>query len=170
MIPSKPFKQLGTVLAVSLVMLTVVTLLGVAALNLSTTNLRLAGNTQAEKEVEAALKTAIETFVSSSDPFMRSGGTCNPAPQTVTVQGHAVAVDLDEPFCLSAVAVPGSSTGYTGPLSAPGGQVGKENTTWEIRGTAWDALTGTRIAGRQGIMIPLPAGNCPATLTNNPCP
>ena len=155
-----PLKQSGAVLAVSLLMLAVATLIGGVAITLGTTNLRLAGNMQAQKEVESAMQTAIEDFLSTNDPFKRPAGTCDPALKTVTVNGHAVAVDLDEPICLAAIKAPG----YTVNMLAP------EDTVWEIRGTAWDTATGTRVAGRQGITIRLLAGNCPATPTGTPCP
>ncbi len=56
-------KQHGIVLVVSLIMLVVLTLLVVASVKLSTTNLKIVGNEQALRAMEAAAQQAIETTV-----------------------------------------------------------------------------------------------------------
>lgn len=61
--------QRGAVLLVSLIMLIMLTLLGVAAINTSTVNLRVVNNMQYRAETIAAGQQAIEAVLSNPDRF-----------------------------------------------------------------------------------------------------
>jgi hypothetical protein len=152
-------KQTGAALAVSLVMLGVLTLLGVAAMGLGTTELRVVGNLQARKAVETAVQNAIEQFVSTPTPFNRSS-TCDPEPQTVVVDGIEISVDLDEPICHRQSEVEGYSAAFS---------LSPETTEWEIRATGRMTQASANTITHQGLSIVLAAGHCPATPSHAPC-
>ena len=60
-----PRAQTGATLLVSMIFLVVITLLVVSAVKVSTTNTRVVGNLQTQKEADAATVQAIETTISS---------------------------------------------------------------------------------------------------------
>ena len=84
---STPFHQRGATLLVSLIMLVVLTLFAVTGFNLSSVNLKIAGNFQQQRYLEASVQQAVEQFLSSP-----SGFALVPAGQTYTVNGFSVAV------------------------------------------------------------------------------
>jgi hypothetical protein len=142
--------QLGAALAVSLVMLGVLTLLGVVAVSLGTTNFRIVGNMEAQQAMESAIQVAIENYVSSSSPF-KWGATCIPPEQKIPVGGRTVTVNLTELRCTNTADV----SGYTVLGGLP-----PQNTDWEICGTGQDVATGSTATFCQGVGVRLPNGNC----------
>lgn len=152
-------RQSGIVLAVTLFMLALLTLIGVSAVTMSTSHLRLTGNLQTEMETEAALNRVMETFLSSSAPFTRPEGLCNPPPQTVTVNGHAITVDIDEPICTGII----EKTDVFVPH------------VFDIRAQAIDNLTHSSATIHWGVSIPLPmapvgaSAICKPVPSGNPC-
>jgi hypothetical protein len=165
-------KQSGAALAVSLFMLGTLTLIGVAAISSGTVNFRLVNNLQAQKEVEKAAQAAVETYLSDALPFGMAGTTCDPPPQTVTVNGLVVTVDLEEPDCLGSVPTPRPPNLKDTELHG----VATRDATWEIRataweensGTTWDKSSGARFAAHWGVVVRL-LNACSTVRTNTPC-
>jgi Tfp pilus assembly protein PilX len=94
--------QRGATLLVSLIMLVVITLFAVTGLNLSNVTLRIAGNAQEQRIVQASIQEAIEQVLSNQSLFVTGG-----AAQTATINGHAVTVTA--PVCDFSVTLPGYS-------------------------------------------------------------
>jgi Tfp pilus assembly protein PilX len=147
--------QRGATLLVSLIMLVVLTLFAVAGFNLSSVNLKIAGNFQAQREMERVAQQAIEQVITTTTAF-----TLTPAAQTVCVNGtgggctggHSVAVDA--PRCNYAV----TAKGYTKKI----GELTPEDTDWEVRAVVTDAITSANAAIVQGVRIRMLSGNCPS--------
>lgn len=139
-----PRTQRGATLLVSLIMLLVITLFAVTGLNLSNVTLRIAGNAQEQRIVEASIQEAIEQVLSNSTLFATGG-----VAQTATINGHAVTVSA--PVCNYSVTMPGYSETIS---SAP------EATFWTFQVTASDPLFGTTMTINQGVRVPMLAGNC----------
>jgi len=146
--------QRGATLLVSLIMLVVLTLFAVSGFNLSSINLKIAGNFQEQKRIEAAAQQAIEVVISSPTAFSLA-----PTAQTVCVNGVGAPctggtnVAVGAPRCNYAV----TAKGYTKQI----GTLTPEDTDWEIRAVASDATSGANAALVQGVRIRLLAGNCP---------
>ena len=140
-------RQRGATLLISLIMLVVLTLFAVSAFNLSSVNLRIAGNYQDQKEMEAIAQQAIEQVISTPTAF-----NIAPAAQTITISGRNVTISA--PKCNYFV----TAKGYTKKI----GEITPEDTDWEIRASVADATTGAQAAIVQGVRIRLLPGNCPA--------
>ena len=84
-------RQCGATLLISLVMLVVLTLFALTGFNLSSVNLKIAGNFQQQRFVEATIQQAIEQFVS-----LPNGFSATPAGQTYTVNGLTVTVSAPQ--------------------------------------------------------------------------
>jgi len=137
-------KQSGATLIVALVMLVMMTLLAVSAITLSTVNLRIVGNMQAQKSVDATVQEAIEQIMSSANNF----GSSVTATYVTTTMG---AVEVDAPVCLSSQ----TATGY----SAVHG-LSPDDNTWEVVASYTDNVTGASSVIHQGVEIRMLAGNC----------
>lgn len=138
--------QRGVVLVVSLIMLVILTLLVVASVKLSTTNLKIVGNEQAVKAMEAAAQQAIETTVQNinfSAPVVSTPVTVNPG--TTNAASVAIAV----PECLGSVSVAGNTI-VIGAI--PGGV---QTTYWDVQATVTDNATGATVEFHQGIRTDL---------------
>jgi Tfp pilus assembly protein PilX len=142
-------KQTGAVLAISLLLLTVLTLAGVVAINTSITNLRLAGNMQIQQETEAAAQLALESYLSSATPFTAS--TCDPISENKEINKLSVVIDVNEPVCLRSKEAQGYSALW---------ELAPEETEWEIRVTGSNSAMGSQVILRQGVSILLSSGNC----------
>jgi Tfp pilus assembly protein PilV len=142
--PATRSAQRGATLLVSLIMLMVITMFAVTGLNLSNVTLRIAGNAQEQRIVQASIQEAIEQVLSNSTLFVTGG-----AAQTATINGHNVTVTA--PVCDFAVTLPGySETAETAP----------EATFWTFQVSATDPLFGTSMTIHQGVRVPMLAGNC----------
>ena len=139
-------RQRGATLLVTLIMLVVLTLFAVTGFNLSSVNLRIAGNYQEQKTMENAVQEAIERVISTPAPF-----NLTPTAQVITISGRNVSISA--PKCNYAV----TAKGYTKKV----GEVTPEDTDWEIRGSVTDALTGAQATITQGVRIRLLPDNCP---------
>lgn len=144
-------RQRGATLLVSLIMLVVLTLFAVAGFNLSSVNLKIAGNFQQQKAMEAAAQEAIEQVLSSSASFGGAKQDISVFPYTVTVTGPAGGTT--GPKCNYAV----TAKGYTKKL----GELTPEDTDWELRASVTDAISGARAVIVQGVRMRLLSGNCP---------
>jgi Tfp pilus assembly protein PilX len=146
-------RQRGATLLVSLIMLVVLTLFAVAGFNLSSVNLKITGNFQGQKAMEAVAQQAIEQVISSVSAF-----NLTPAASTVCVNGGAGCaggynVAVSAPKCNYST----TAKGYTKKV----GELTPEDTDWEIRAEVTDPLTGAKAAIVQGVSIRMLAGNCP---------
>ncbi len=82
-------RESGTVLFVALIMLVLVTLLGVAAMRLTTTNLQAVGNEQFATEAQSVAEFALDQTVNNKD-FI---DITTPTPQTVSFTQDDSATD-----------------------------------------------------------------------------
>lgn len=147
--------QRGVTLLVVLVMLVMITLFVLSMVRLSSTNLKVIGNMQAQRALESSAQQAIETNMSTSTFFedtatntgLWAGGV---ASVNLVVNGYTVTVN--RPACIYST----TATGY----SALAG-ISPEDTNWEVAASSSDSLTGAQMSMVQGVKIRLPAGNCP---------
>lgn len=99
-----PARQQGAALFVSLIMLVLITLFVLAAINMSTVNLRITANSQARAEAIAAAQQAIEQVASKNF-------TTNPQAVTVNVDLHNDQTKTDyvvavaKPTCLNTIPI-----------------------------------------------------------------
>lgn len=143
---STPFHQRGATLLVSLIMLVVLTLFAVTGFNLSSVNLKIAGNFQQQRYVESVVQQEIDRVISTSTIF-----NAPVAPPAVTIDG--VTVNIAAPACNYFA----TATGYTKIV----GSLVPEDTEWELRATGTDTLGGAKAAITQGVRARLLAGYCP---------
>ncbi len=157
-----PASQRGATLVIAMVMLILVTLFVIAAVNMSTTNLRVMGNEQSRNESLAAAQQAIEQ-VSSIDFTKNPAGAPGVAtPILVDINGDGTndySVTVSAPTCLNSIPVkltelnpldtandvPCFGSAASSAAGLPGG-TGTGNsfcsaTQWDIGATATDAAT-----------------------------
>ena len=144
-------RQCGATLLISLIMLVVLTLFAVTGFNLSSVNLKIAGNYQQQKAMEAAAQEAIEQVLSSSAAFGAGSQSILVGPYTVAVTGPAGGTT--GPKCNYAVGVKG--------FTKKEGELTPEDTDWEFRASVLDAISGARAVIVQGVRMRLLSGNCP---------
>ena len=147
----KPLRgQSGVALAVTLLMLGLLTIIGVSAVMLSTTHFRLVGNLQSTNETDMAVRSVIENFVSgkTDDGVPKGPPTCGECT-TVAMCVNGRQIDID---------ITAQCVGNT-PADAGGSvqDVGK-NAVWDIQGRARDAISGAEIVGHWGLLVP--ASSC----------
>ncbi len=170
----RPGRQRGATLLISLIMLVVLTLFAITAIRTGNIGLKIVGNQQTQKLMEAASLQAVEQVVSNLGNFDAANAN---APTTTVAQsvcvnanpGHAPVVmpvnattpgtcasgfqvDVEPVRCIAGKRQSGGS--MTQPLST------YEN-TWEIITTVTDTLTGARARYHQGLMIRMLASSCP---------
>lgn len=138
-------KQRGAVLIVSLLLLTAMTLLGVAAINSSTVNLLIVGNLQAQQEAEAASQEAVEAVLSSVTAF---GPNASSFPQPIS--GDRVA-QIDRVECRSNEV----ADGYSATL-----EIVPEDNTWHVS-ASYATADGGLSRLHQGVRIRQTMGMCP---------
>ena len=167
-----PSVQRGATLVIGMIMLVLVTLFVLAAMNMSTLNLRIMGNEQVRNESIAAAQQAIEQVVSTDF-------STNPLAVTVPVDVNGdgtsdYSVAVAAPTCLNNVPIkvsalrPFNPDGTInqndfqctigGPSRSPGvagaGGTGNSicsNSQWEVNATVTDATSGTSIKVHQGV-------------------
>lgn len=141
--------QHGATLFVALIFLLIMTLFAVSSINMSTINLRIIGNMQAAKQMDAAAQDAIEQKLSSSGSF---GTAVAASTVTTTVSGVDFDVDVSAPACVDSRV----ATGYSAVVQ----NIIPEDNTWEIVATVSDTVTGATSTVHQGVEIRMLAGNC----------
>ena len=139
-------KQSGAVLFVSLILLVMMTLFAVSSINMSTINLKIVGNMQAIKTMDANAQDAIEQILSDMDQFSLT-------PSASTIVSSISSVTVLAPACIDSR----TATGY----SAVVGNIIPEDNTWEITAQVTDSVTGATSNIHQGVEIRMLAGNCP---------
>ena len=171
-------RQRGATLLISLIMLVVMTLFAITAIRTGNIGLKIVGNQQAAKLMEAAAAQAVEQVVSNLGNFdsgnlvapgttvahsvcVNSSPNDPPAvlPVNSTTPGDCASgtrVDVQPVRCISAKRQTGGS--LTQAMST------YEN-TWEVVATVTDSRTGARATYRQGVMIRMLASSCPGVTT-----
>ena len=141
-------RQQGIVLVVTLILLVVLTLFVLSSTRMTTGNLRIVGNMQGKKAVDALAQQTIEQVLSSIGPFYSptSVVTASPAPPS------GMTVTISNRTCIRAT----TAHGY----SAVSG-ISPEDTFWNLSVTVADSITNSNTVITQGVRIRLPAGNCP---------
>ena len=138
-------RQQGATLLVVLVMLVVITLLGIASIRISGSNLLVVGNMQSRKFVENYGLQAIEQVMNSIAPF-------NAPTSAVAVTVPAgLTVSVSNRTCTFSAPAPGTSAVST---------IAPEDNNWEFSVTVTDSFTGARTSMVQGVKIRQLAGAC----------
>ena len=168
-------RERGATLLIALIMLVVLTLFAITAIRTGNVGLKIVGNQQAQKLMEAAAAQAVEQVVSNLGNFDAANTVLpsvtvaqricvnaradlgHPAvvipPDTCSGSGRSgTQVDVEPVRCISARRQSGGS--LTQPMST------YEN-TWEIVATVTDSLTGAKATYHQGMMIRMLASSCP---------
>ena len=150
--------QRGATLLVGLIMLVILTLFAISAINLSSANLKIVGNMQAQKQMEAAGDQAIQQVIGSVTFFneaINNTGAWPAGTQEIIVPvnpgPNVVNVTVARPACVSTVVAEGYSALST---------VSPEDNIYEVRATATDPVTNASVTATQGIKIRMTAGNC----------
>ena len=170
-----PRAQRGATLLISLIMLVVLTLFAITAIRTGNIGLKIVGNQQAQKLMEAAAAQAIEQVVSNLGNFDAIAliAPSATAAQRVCVNANAAAghpaavippatctsgtqVDVEPVRCISAKRQTGGSLTQ---------QMSTYENTWEIVATVTDTLTGAKATYHQGVMIRMLASSCPGVTT-----
>ena len=155
---SQPWRrERGATLVIGMIMLVLLTLFVIAAVNMSTINLRVMGNTQARNEAIGAAQQAIEQVITTDFPK-------NPVASTITVDvtgdgtsDYSVAIAI--PACLNSIpikvteldatdvvndgpcfgSIAGMTTGIVGSGGIGiGGNSYCSNTQWDVQATVTD--------------------------------
>lgn len=140
-------RQRGATLITALLFLVIMTLFAVSAINMSMTNFKIVGNMQAQKQLDAYTKEAIEKTLSSMAQF-------NLTPAKSTMSTPVGTVNIDAPVCIDTR----TATGYSAVVQ----NIIPEDNTWEVTAHVTDSLTGAHTYMHQGVQIRMLAGNCPA--------
>jgi len=138
-------RQQGATLLVVLVMLVVITLLGIASIRISGSNLLVVGNMQSRKFVENYALQAIEQVMNSIAPF-----NAPTSPVAVTAPA-GLTVTVSNRTCTFSAPAPGTSA-----VSA----IAPEDNNWEFSVSVTDSFTGARTTMVQGVKIRQLAGAC----------
>ena len=139
-------RQRGMTLIVSLVMLIMLTMFAISTMNLSNSNLKVVGNQQALRAVEAAAQQALERVVSGSAIFSA------PAAQTFIIDGFTVAVTA--PVCIRSQIASGSGAGLSGVGLIP------EMNVFEVQASTTDSFSGATASVVQGVDLMMLSGYC----------
>jgi len=140
-------QQKGIVLVLSLVLMVVITLFVLSSTRLATGNLRIIGNMQAKRMVEAVAQQGVEETISTLTPFSLP----NNAVALTPING--ITPQLTTPrVCFRSSPAPGYSA-----VAA----VAFDDTYWNVRVAATDPITGAATVVDQGVRIRLLKGNCP---------
>ena len=150
-------RERGATLVIGMIMLVLLTLFVIAAVNMSTINLRVMGNTQARNEAIGAAQQAIEQVATTDFPK-------NPQASTVTVDVNGdgttdYTVAIAVPACLNSIpikvteldptdvvndgpcfgSIAGTTTGVVGSGGiGVGGNSYCSNTQWDVKATVTD--------------------------------
>lgn len=147
--------QRGMTLVVSLILLIVLTLLVTATLVASNTNLRVVGNMQAQRQLEATAQKAIEDRITSLSFFRDAIDNTGPwagGVESIQLVENAYVVTVFRPRCT--YTTPDDGTSALNPLVP-------ENTAWSVRVTASDPVTGGSVDVTQGVRMRMLSDNCP---------
>lgn len=141
-----PERQRGTTLLVVLVMLVTITLLGIASIRISGSNMQIVGNMQARRFIENVGLQAVEQVLNSAVPFNSPTSAIS-----VTVPAGVNAPTVSARRCTYSAA----ATGYSAVAA-----ISPEDNFWEFDVLVTDSLTGARTRMTQGVKIRQLSGSC----------
>ncbi len=143
-------KQSGMTLFIALIFLLIMTLFAVSSINMSTVNMRVIGNMQASKYMDAAAQDAIEQMLSTTAIY-----NVSPVASTITttLAGIPFVVTINVPTCIDSK----TATGYSAVVT----NIIPQDNTWELVTTVTDPVTGASSTMHQGVGMRMLAGNCP---------
>jgi Tfp pilus assembly protein PilX len=166
--------QRGATLLISLIMLIVLTLFAVSAIRTGNIGLKIVGNQQAQKLMEAAAAQAIEQVASNLANF---DAATIIAPATTVAQSVCVNATTGHPVVVLPVnsTTPGTCTSGIRVDIAParciaakrstGGsltqQVSTYENTWELVATVTDSVSGAKAVYHQGMQVRMLSSSCP---------
>ena len=102
--------QSGATLFVALVFLLIMTLFAISSINLSTVNLKIIGNMQIVKQMEAAAQDGIEQVISNPNYFVSLTEFTNPTALTIgNTTFDAGKIKVSKPMCIQSRLAPGYS-------------------------------------------------------------
>jgi Tfp pilus assembly protein PilX len=151
--------QRGVTLVVALVMLVLMTLLALAAINISTGNLKIVGNMQYQQEATSAAQSAINQVLSKGT-YLSNPSTA-PTSITVNVNGGNYAVTLAPPCLKSSVAIKVSELSLTNKEDvkciSSGSPVNDQSdcarVTWQVAATVNDPGTKAKVELTEGVSM-----------------
>jgi len=161
--------QQGATLLISLVMLVVLTLFAITAIRTGNIGLKIVGNQQAQKSMEAAAAQAIEQVASNLANF---DAATLIAPTTTTAQRVCInATSGDAPVaippatCTSGTQVDVAPVRCIAAKRQTGGSLTQQfstyENTWEIVATVTDSVTGAKATYHQGMLVRMLSSSCP---------
>lgn len=139
-------KQNGATLFVALILLVMMTLFAISSVNLSTINLKIVGNMQATKALDAEAQVGLEQVISDSANFL------TPTGASIT-GGTYGTITVDTPVCIDSK----TATGY----SAVNTAIIPDDNTWEVVSSITDPVTGATSTLHTGVQMRMLANNCP---------
>jgi len=162
-------RQSGTTLLVALIMLVMLTLFAISAIRTGNIGLRIVGNQQQQKFMEAAAQEAIEQVVSNLGNFdpvnvIAASSTVvqricvNGQPPVITTNPSTTsctsgtAVDVSPARCISSVRSQYDS--LTQPMAT-------YDNVWEFTLTVNDSVSGAKAVYHQGIKMRMLSSSCP---------
>ena len=164
-------RQRGATLLISLIMLVVLTLFAITAIRTGNVGLKIVGNQQSRKMMEAAAREAIEQVASNLGNFdvVAVISPSTTVGQRVCVNSNAAAgdppvvgatgtctsgtqVDVQPVRCIET-----KRSQYDSLTQA----MATYDNTWEIVATVTDTLTGAKATYHQGVKIRMLSNNCP---------
>lgn len=166
---TRPGRQSGMTLLVSMIMLSVLTLFAITAIRTGNIGFKIVGNQQAQKLMEAAAQQAIEQTISNLGNF-------DPVsvipPGATTAQRVCVNATFGDPLvaippatCSSGTQVDVMPVRCISTKRTPGGSVtqaaGTFDNLWQITATVTDSLTGAKATYHQGVKIRMLSNSCP---------
>lgn len=135
-------RQRGTTLVVALLMLIVLTGLAVTAVNLTSLNLKMAGNMQDQMRAEGAAQLAVDNFISSLAAFDETTKT--------EVSHGGYTVEISAPDCLASEPALGWEENYTRTEVAGN----RFDTHWELKASVIaGAVAGEVAVMQQGVRL-----------------
>ena len=145
--PARAASQRGMTLLIVLVMLVLVTIFALTSVRTSTVGLRVVGNQQTQRQMEAAAQNAIEQVLSSPTSF---GPTAT--ARTIAVNGFSVAVSA--PTCIYTAPAAGFSASFASAAITP------EDDTFEVVASVTDPVSGAEATIHQAVRMRALAGAC----------
>lgn len=185
---SKARGQRGATLIVALVMLVALAMLGIWSFNLSTSNVRIVGNTQARQEALAAAQAAVEQTI-SSPLFVQQAAAVAASPVPIDTNGDGTAdyearlspqpscyrvrvlkVNELDPSSSADLSCLGSSSAQNSGIEVegaapPAGDSLCADSEWNVRAEVRDLASHASVAVNQGVAV-----RSLSTDTANACP
>jgi hypothetical protein len=135
--------QSGAILAISLIVLVILSAAALSAVNIARIDLKIASNVQSQEIVSNNLNQSIEKYISDIAVFNE--------PAKASDKVGIASIEIAKSECV----VSKPSAGY----SALSG-ISPEDTYWKIEATARDSVTGVATAVTQGVKIKMLSGHC----------